>query len=209
LPDNARLLLDDLVTGDPAAIVLAHVTITIRGPGEHVERTSFGGMSLAAATTLQDLRALILRQHALHLKQQVVLRRGANLAVEKDDLDAGTAQLINQQNLIGVAARQAVGRMNVEPIKRAGRRQITQPLQRWADQGGAAVAVIDKTMVGQNGQLIGRNPRLQRRELTGNGVAARLLLIRYAGIERRTQILSHVTASSSVWRLGVWHRSSA
>lgn len=51
-------------------------------------------MQLTAATTLQDLGTLVLGDHALDLQQQVFLGGMADVAVEEDDLDTTTLQLI-------------------------------------------------------------------------------------------------------------------
>lgn len=150
-------------------------------------------LPLAAATALQDLRALVFRHHALHLEQQVVLGRRADLAVEEDALDAGAAQLVDEQHLVGVTARQAVGRMDVDAVEGAGSREVAQPFQRRADKSGAAVAVVGEAMPGQKGQAVRRDPRLQRRHLAGNG-AVTLLLGRHAGIDGNTQGFSHAVA---------------
>src|SRR3712207_6446184 len=70
LADHLRLLLDDLVPRNPAALLLADVAIAVRRMAEHTQRSRKCSVPPAAATPLQDLGALILRHHALHLQQQ-------------------------------------------------------------------------------------------------------------------------------------------
>jgi len=50
--------------------------------------------------------------------------------------------------MVGVAARQAVGRMDVDAVRGAEGSEVAQALLRRADKGGAAVAVIDEAAVG-------------------------------------------------------------
>ena len=106
-------------------------------------------MPLAAPAALQDLGPLVLGHHALDLQQQVVLRREADRPVEEDDLDPGAAELVDQQHLVGVAARQPVGRVDVDAIERARGDRVAQPLEGRADQRGAAVALVDEAVLGR------------------------------------------------------------
>jgi hypothetical protein len=101
-------------------------------------------VQLAAAAALQDLGALIFRDDALDLEQQVVLGRAPQRAVEEDQLDAAPPQLVDEENLIGVAARQAVGGVDVEPIDCPLDGRIAQPLQRRADEGAAAAPLVEE-----------------------------------------------------------------
>ena len=81
------------------------IAVAIRRPGQDIDRASPCRMQLAPPMPFDNLRALILGHHALDLEQQVVLRAAPQFAIQKDDLDAGPAELIHQQDLIGVLAR--------------------------------------------------------------------------------------------------------
>ena len=52
-------------------------------------------MAPSSPAPLQDLGALVFGNHALDLKQQVVLRAGADGTVQEDDLDAGAPELLH------------------------------------------------------------------------------------------------------------------
>jgi hypothetical protein len=65
-------------------------------------------MPAAATAALQNLGAFVLGHHALDLEQQIVLRRIADGPVQKNDVDAGAAQFVDKQRLMGVAPRQAI-----------------------------------------------------------------------------------------------------
>ncbi|HVI16965.1 MAG TPA: hypothetical protein VM712_01220, partial [Gaiellales bacterium] len=129
LADHLRLFLDDLEPCDPAAIPLADVAVAVRRGAEHVRRSRKRRMPLAAAAPLQDLGPLILRHHALHLQQQVILGRGANRPIEEDDLHPGAVQFVHKQHLVGVAPRQTIRGVDVDPVQRASRSEVAQLLE--------------------------------------------------------------------------------
>ncbi len=58
--------------------------------------------------------------------------------------------LVQENDLIGVAARQAVWRVDVDPLDCAGRSEVAQPFQGRANKGCAAVAVVDKLSIRWN-----------------------------------------------------------
>jgi hypothetical protein len=84
-------------------------------------------MPPSAPAALQDLGALVLGDHALDLEQEVVLGAGADGAVREDDLGAGLAELLDEENLIGVPPGQTIRRKDVDLIEHAGRHGIAQP----------------------------------------------------------------------------------
>jgi hypothetical protein len=62
---------------------LFHITIAVRRAREHVDGPLLRPMPFAAARTLDDLRPLVFRNHALKLHHQVIFRRGAGRALRK------------------------------------------------------------------------------------------------------------------------------
>jgi hypothetical protein len=149
LADHLGFVLDDLIAGNTATVVLADIAVAVRRPTQHVHQSLAGGVQLAAAASLLDLGALVFRHHTLNLQQQVILGRYPDWAVEEDDLHPGAVQFIHQQDLIGIATGQAIRRVHINPIEAARRSQITQSLQGWTHQCRAAVAVIDEDLVGR------------------------------------------------------------
>jgi hypothetical protein len=82
-------------------------------------------MALATPMTLDDLGPFILRNHPLHLQQQVVFGALAQGVVEEDHLNTRAAELIDQQDLIRVFAGQAIGRVHIGPVHTARGHHIT------------------------------------------------------------------------------------
>jgi hypothetical protein len=70
-----------------------------------------GTMSLAAARSLQDLRPLIFRDHALELNQELTFCAVALRRLHKHRLDSLTGELFHQQNLVRILPAQSVWRV--------------------------------------------------------------------------------------------------
>jgi hypothetical protein len=183
LPDHRRLVLDDLVAGHAAAVPLVGVAVAVGRRRQHADRAAARGVALAAAAPLEDLGALVLGHHALDLQEQVVLRRHPDRAVEEHDLGAAAAELVEQQHLVGVAAGQAIGRVDVYPVDGAGGDEVAQPLEPRADERGAAVALVDEAAGGLEAGAVLRQARLQGRELARDGAALHLLVGRDASVD--------------------------
>jgi len=170
------LLRHHLEARDTAALFLGHVAVAERSRGERAQQPRARRVTASAPAALQDLGALVFSDHTLHLQQQVVLRGAANGPVQEQHLGSGTAELLHQQGLVRVAADQSVGREDIKPLNAPRRRSVAQPFQRWADQEGTAVALIDIGVIGLDVAAICSNPFAQRRDLAGDGVVACLAL---------------------------------
>ena len=101
-------------------------------------------MQCTAAVALHNLGPFGCRHHALDLQPQVIFRAPAQGAVDKPDLHTQAAQLFNQEDLIGLLARQPIGGMHIESGNDPGTHGIAQALQGRTDQRGAAIAIIKK-----------------------------------------------------------------
>ena len=98
-------VVDDEMAGD--GIVARHVAIAVRGAAtEVVPITRL--LQLAAAETLAQHGALVFGDGALDLQQQLVTRVIRDWTLQERHLAAGTAELLEQQDLIGVAPRQTI-----------------------------------------------------------------------------------------------------
>jgi hypothetical protein len=78
-----------------------------------------GSVKPAASAALENLGPLVFGDHALHLRQELVLGGFANGSVEKHQSEPTLFQLIDQQHLMDVTARQAIRRLHVEAIHSA------------------------------------------------------------------------------------------
>jgi hypothetical protein len=132
-----------------------------------------GRVQLPAPRPLQDLGALVLGDDALDLQQQIVLRPLAQRAVQEHQLDAAMLQLVHEQRLVGIAPRQAVGRMHVQAIDGPRRGLVAQPLQGGAHQGAAAVALVEEAQF-----LVQRQPLLSHAPAQGLHLTVDRVLVR-------------------------------
>jgi hypothetical protein len=115
--------------------------------------------------------------------------------IQKDHVHPTTAQLIQEQDLIGVLPRQPVRRMNVQPIDDAQGCHITQSFQGRTNQGCAAIPVVDKDQFRVEFETLLLESFLQGLYLAGDGLSLRLLLGGDAGIEGSSCTrLGHYTA---------------
>ena len=55
-------------------VALLHVTIAVRGPRKHVDRSLLRTVTLPATTPLSDLRSFVLGNHDLELHHQLIFR---------------------------------------------------------------------------------------------------------------------------------------
>ena len=108
--------------------------------------------------------------------------------IEEDHFDAAARELVQQQDLIGVLAREPVRAVNVQAIDRAGGRHVTQSLQGRSNQRGPAVSFVQKSHLRFQRQTVVGDPLLQRRHLAGNGRRLCLLLRRNPGVDRRDTV---------------------
>ncbi len=146
-PDHLGLVLDDVVAGEASPIALADVAVAIGRTRQGTHQGLLSGMPPTTPASLKDLGPFILGHHALNLQQQIDFRRHANRANEKDDLRSSPPEFVHENNLVGTAPGQAIGRMDIKPIHHAGGHRVAQALQRGAQHSVATVAVIKEPML--------------------------------------------------------------
>jgi len=160
LAHHARLIFHHLDPGAAPARMPAEVAVAVRRRTQSADCTRKSGIAPPAPAALQNAGALVLGDHALNLKQEIVFRRPADWAIEEHDLHAGATELFNEQHLIGVAPRQPVGRVHVNPVHLAGHHGVAQALQRGAHERGAAAALVHIGVVRANGGPVDHGPLL-------------------------------------------------
>ena len=163
LPHDLRLGRIDLEVA-VSVVCLAQVAVAEGCANEHRLRALTRAVELPAPGALPDLRPLVFSDHPLELAQQLVLGRAGALAfAEKDDLDAGAVELLQEQHLVGVAAREAVGAVAEQDLKAALGGAVAQALERRPQQHRAGEALV------QEHQLLGNDQAASLRELMQPG----------------------------------------
>ena len=176
LADHPGGVLVDLVARLPAAGLARDVAVAEGRAGQHADGARLGPVPLAAPAALQHLGPLVFREHPLQLQQQVVLGRVPDRPVEEHHRRTGASELLQQQDLVGVAAGEAVRRVDVEGVDARQGDQVAQALQGGADQAGAAVAVVDEQPVVGDGVAVPGGARRQLAQLAVDGVPLSLLV---------------------------------
>ncbi|CAE6907497.1 hypothetical protein R69749_08480 [Paraburkholderia domus] len=96
--------------------------------------------------------------------------------IEKHHLYTVRAELLHQQRLVRIFARQAVWRQDVQPINRSERCSVPQTLQLWPDQRCTAHPSINEAHVLHNLRAVGLNSLFQCGDLAVYRAAFALLL---------------------------------
>lgn len=165
------------------------VPIAVRRCAEHVHIALAGGVELAAPAPLDDLGPFVLGHHPLHLKQQMVLGRLADLVVDKHQFHAAPLQFVHQEHLVSITSRQPVGTQHVQAVDASGGGLVAQPLQRRTNQCCAAVTLVDETGLRIDRRSILRSALNDRLDLRVDRSGLRLLLGRDTRVQRRPERL--------------------
>ena len=97
-----------------AALVPGHIAVAEWSARQSADGAGARRMTATASAPLQDLGPLVFGDHALNLEKKIVLGRATNGAVQEDDLGTGPTELVDQQRLMGVAAGEPIGGVDVE-----------------------------------------------------------------------------------------------
>ena len=144
-----------------------------------------GTVSLAAARSLQDLRSLIFRNHALELHQELIFRAVALRRLHKQRLDSVAGELFDQQNLVRVLPAQAVWRVGEHNLDLSFGGEIAHALQARPLQRRSTIAFIFEDPLFGYFQIVALGELDQRRRLACNRILLALLLGRDPCVDRR------------------------
>ena len=104
-------------------------------------------LELAAAETLAQQRALLFGNRALDLKQELVAGIVGDGVVEERHLAAGAAELLQDQRLIGIFAREPVRAEHRDNVNLGVADGVAQGVEPGAVEPGAAVALVAEGML--------------------------------------------------------------
>jgi hypothetical protein len=163
-------------------IVARHVAVAVRGAATEVMPVTCL-LQLAAAEALAQHGALVLGDGALDLQQQLVIRVIRDRVLQERHLAARPAELLEQQDLIGVAPRQTVGAQHRDEVDSAVADRVAQGVEAGSVEPGATVALVTEDVLLRELVPSSRSPAPQGSELAVDGLLAFLALGRDAGIE--------------------------
>jgi hypothetical protein len=136
----------------------------------------------AAAHALGDQGPLVLGHGAADLQQQLVVRVAAHRPVEEHHLRPVLLQLLDQEHLVHVVARQPVRRGDQDAVQPGTRRGVAQAVQARAPEARAAVAVVAEDVLRRQGPALRRGMGVQAIELLLSGLRLDLALGRDPGV---------------------------
>ena len=140
-------------------------------------------LQLAAAEALAEDGALVFGDGALDLQQELVAGVVRDRALQEHHLGAGAAELLQEQDLVGVPARQAVGGQRGDDPDGAVAHGVAQRVEAGSVEPAAAVTLVAEHVLVGEGVAVGGGPGAQGGELAVDGLLALLALGRDAGVE--------------------------
>ena len=154
------------------------------GPGQQQTGAQLG--EPAAAHALGNQRALVLRNSAADLQQQVVMRIIAHGAIQEFGSTSGLRPFLQEDHLVHIVAGEAVGGGDEHAVDLAALHGIAQVVQPRAGEDRAAVAVVAEhvrwveapALGGMGMNMSGKPP-----ELLLNGLVVDLVAGRNAAID--------------------------
>jgi hypothetical protein len=140
-------------------------------------------LQLAAAEALAQHRALVFGDGALDLQQELVVRVVRDRVVQERHLAAGPAELLQEQDLVGVAPRQAIGAQHRDEPDGAVADGVAQRVEAGSVEAATAVALVAEDVLLRKLVSLSPDPVPKGGELAVDGLLAFLALGRDAGIE--------------------------
>ena len=129
-------------------------------------------------------RALrILGYGAADLQQELVVRIAAHRLIEEHDLGAVPLQLLDQEHLVHVVARQPVRLGDQDAVEPGARGGVAQTVEAGPPQAGAAVTVVAKDALGRQDPTLTLGMGAQTVELLLSGLRLGLAQGRYSGVD--------------------------
>ena len=168
------------VTGH--GVLARHVAVAVGGTAALVVAIACP-LQLAAAEALAEDGALVFSDGTLDLQQKLIVGVVRDRVLQERHLDARAVELLQQQDLIGVSARQPVGGQHGDDPDGAVVHGVAQRVEAGPVEPAAAVALVtEDVLVGHDMAARGR-PGAQGGKLAVDGLIAFLALGGHAGVE--------------------------
>jgi hypothetical protein len=135
-----------------------------------------GPLQLAASEALAQNGALVLRDGTLDLQQELVVRIVGDRVLQEGDLAAGAAELLQEQDLVGEFAREAVGGQHGNHADGSVAHGIAQRVEAGPVEAAAAVSLVAEDVLVGEDMATGGGPGAPGGELAVDGGVALLAL---------------------------------
>ena len=140
-------------------LLTADISISV-GRAASDDLTGARPLQLAATEAFSQDGALILGNRALDLEQELIVGVVGNGVVQEHDGAPDPAELLQQEDLIGILAGQAIGAQHADDFHGAITCGIAQAIQSRPIQAGAAEPLIAVDMILANDMAVHRGPGL-------------------------------------------------
>jgi hypothetical protein len=163
----------DAVTGRDVAVAVGGIA------GDPM--AGAGPLELAAAEPLGEHRPLVLGDGPLDLEQELVVRIVGDRRVDELDVAAGPAELLQQEDLVGVTPRQPVGAEDRDDIELAGAGGVAEAVEGGSVEARSGVSLVDEDVLVLELMPAIRGPAAEGRELAVDRLVTPLPLGRDPG----------------------------
>src|SRR5450631_2701609 len=164
---------------------LAHVSVAVRRAAHDTDLARASAVALAAARSLEDLRPLVLGNHALELHEQLILGARALRRIDEERLNALPREFLHQQDLVGVLATQPVRRVDEHRLDLPLGGKIAYTFKTWPLKCRSAVAFVFEHPFLRHLEFAAPRKLDQRRRLARDRLLLALLLRRNPRVDRR------------------------
>src|SRR4051794_23344766 len=182
-PDHLGLDLLDLQV-PRHAVPIGHESVAVGGlAGDPV--AGAGLLELAAAEPLAEHRPLVLGDRPLDLEQELVVRVVGDRPLDELDGAGGLAELLQEEDLVGVAAGEPVGAIDAEDVELALAGGVAEAVQRGAVEPRARIALTNVDVTVLEFMAAGGRPAAEGGEPAVDGLLTPLPHGRDPGVDRR------------------------
>jgi hypothetical protein len=166
-----------IVDGEVAGrgVVARHIAIAVWGTAAEIMAIP-RPLQLATAEALAEHGALVLGDGALDLQQQLVVRVVRDRMVQERHLAANATELLEQDDLVGIAAGQPVGAEHRDALDGSVAHRVAQGIEAGPIEPTAAVSLVTEDVLLGERMAAGYGPGAQGGELAFNRLLALLAL---------------------------------
>src|SRR5262249_45482771 len=159
------------------------ISVAVAGISPWHEFAATRFLQSSTSCTLKDLSALVFGDHPLHLCKQLTLRRIAEGISQKNHLHIELLELLDEQPLMGIFARETVRFQNDDGIEFAALCATSQPIQCRTVEPRAAKTIIEELMLGQQTPPLLLHVLFEQLDLGGNRPLQFLIERRDSGVD--------------------------
>src|SRR5262249_20938011 len=178
---------DAVPPGDVAVAVGALAADPLAGPGL---------LQLAAAEPLGEDGPLVFGDGPLDLEQELVVRVVGDRPLDELDVAGGLAELLQQEDLVGVAPSESVGAVDADDVEFALAGGVAEAVEGGAVEPRARIALVDVDVIVFEFVAVCGRPAPQGVELAVDRPVTPLPLGRDSGVDRRSHGLHSDLAMS-------------